>query len=193
MGMNYYARLIPSKEKKAELKATIEADDFDKLVKEVEKTYGRFTAEFGEPQGGKVHLGKSSRGWKFLWNPNVYVIRNGHLEGEERRYVQDPNTAYYLYPLTKQGIRDFVMRKDVAIYNEENEQEDKEEFLKYAFSKSEGLDAKSYEEEDPNVKRWECRSELIDLLEQEGFKFTSWTKSDFYSDGLRFASYTEFS
>lgn len=192
--MNYYARIRPSKERKAELKAAIEADDFDKLVEEVEKTYGRFTVEFGEPKGGKVHLGKSSMGWKFLWNPNVYVIRNGHMEDDEdgiRRYVKDPNTAYYLYPLTKEGIRNFIMRKDIAIYNEEGEYEDKEEFLKYAFSRTDGYDAKTYEE-DTKAKEWKCESELVDLLEQEGFEFTSWTKSDFYSDGLRFATFTDF-
>lgn len=57
----------------------------------------------------------------------------------------------------------------------------------------EAWDAASYEAEYPRESRWQCSSELINLLEREGYKFGSWTRSDFYSDGLRFSTSTDFS
>lgn len=205
MGCNYYARIKPSKERREELKKILESDDFKKIVDEVHKTYGKFNVEFGEVSGGFVHLGKSSGGWKFLWNPNVYVIKNGHMESskdekgvEHRIYVPDPDTAFYLYPLNKKGIKDFINRKDVAIYDEEHRYIDKEEFWEMTQSKDkwqgkEAWDAATYEKEYPNERRWQCKSDLINLLEKEGYEFTSWSRSDFCSDGLRFATCTDFS
>ena len=55
-----------------------------------------------------------------------------------------------------------------------------------------GWDAASYEEHD-NSHIYPITGELTDLLKQEGYKFTSRSNSDFYSDGLRFAGFTEFS
>ena len=57
----------------------------------------------------------------------------------------------------------------------------------------EAWDAATYEAENPDEHHYRCSSDLIDLLEREGFEFTSDTCSDFYSDGLRFATSTEFS
>jgi hypothetical protein len=145
-----------------------------------------------------------SAGWKFLWNPNVYIIRNGHLEdiNGRRTWVEDPNTGKYVYPLTKQGLHDFIFREDVLIYDEYGELQDKEEFWKDALEwgsnrEGGGWDAASYEayemKRDINYRLYPVTGELIDFLKSEGYKFTSWTNSDFYSDGLRFASSTEFS
>ena len=47
-------------------------------------------------EDGEIHLGKRSGGWKFLFNPNY------------ERY----------YPLTKEGLMNFLKRDDVIIYTE---------------------------------------------------------------------------
>lgn len=199
MSCNYYARILPSKERKKELYDAIEANDIPLIIKLMDEMYNPIRVEYGEGYiiGGVVHLGKRSSGWKFLWNPNVFIIRNGHLEDNNgtRRYVSDPDTPLYTYPLTKKGLKSFIDRKDVLIYDEYDELQDKEEFWKMALEwgyekDNEGWDAASYEEKHTS---YPVTGELTDLLKKEGYKFTTYTNSDFYSDGLRFAGFTDFS
>ena len=195
MGTNYYARIIPSKERKKELHDAIEADDFSLISKLKVEMYDSVQLDDDNNIiGGEVHLGKLSHGWKFLWNPNVFAIRQDHLEDSPtgRKYVPDPSIPRYLYPLTKQGLHDFIFRKDVLVYDEYGELQDKEVFWKDAleWGQPDGWDAASYEEKHTS---YPVIGELTDLLKQEGYKFTSYTNSDFYSDGLRFAGFTEFS
>ena len=205
MGTNYYAHIIPSKQRKMKLHHAIDLNDFDLINTLVDEMYGKIKEhwETQEITGGVVHLGKSSGGWKFLWNPNVFVIRHGHLEDKngQRRWVEEPNTGKYLYPLTKQGLHDFIFRKDVLIYDEYHELQDKEEFWQMALSwgydkDNEGWDAASYEayeREQNNYHQYPVTGELTDFLREEGYKFTSSSNSDFYSDGLRFAGFIDFS
>ena len=201
MGCNYYAHIIPSKERKKELHDAIEADDFSLISRLKTEMYDSIQLDDdNEIIGGKVHLGKLSRGWKFLWNPNVFTIRQGHLEDipTGRRYVPDPSIPKYFYPLTKQGLHDFIFREDVLVYDEYGEKQDKEEFWKDAleWGQPDEWDAASYEKyerEHDTYTHYPITGELTDLLKQEGYKFTSYSNSDFYLDGLRFAGYTEFS
>jgi hypothetical protein len=146
-----------------------------------------------------VHLGKRSDGWKFLWNPNVSVIRKGHLEDSPtgRRYIPDPSIPKYLYPLTKKGLKSFIDREDVLIYDEYDELQDKEEFwkmaLEWGYEKDDiGWDADSYYKDHPMEHGYLAGGELIDLLTAKGYKLSRYN-SDFYSDGLRFATSIEFS
>ena len=198
MGTNYYARIIPTKERKKELYDAIEANDFHLIKQFTAEIYGRLEKSYDNDGllGGEVHLGKVSGGWKFLWNPNVYVVRNGHMEDVNgtRRYISDPDTPLYLYPLTKQGLHDFIFREDVLIYDEYEDLQDKEEFWQMAitYAQEDGWDAAGYEKEYPE-HIYPVTGELTDLLKAEGYQFTSMSNSDFYSDGLRFAGYTEFS
>ena len=197
MGCNYYAHIIPSKERKKELHDAIEADDFSLISKLKTEMYDSIQLDDdNEIIGGKVHLGKLSHGWKFLWNPNVFVIRQGHLEDSPtgRRYISDPSIPKYLYPLTKQGLHDFIFREDVLVYDEYGEEQDKKVFWKMAleWGQHDGWDSASYEKE-YKEHIYPVTGELTDLLRQEGYKFTSYSNSDFYSDGLRFAGFTEFS
>ena len=198
MSCNYYARIIPSKERKKELCDAVEANDFHLIRQLTNEMYGRLEKSYDNDEllGGEVHLGKTSYGWKFLWNPNVYVVRNGHMEdvNGQRRYIPDPDTPLYLYPLTKQGLHDFIFREDVLIYDEYNELQDKEEFWQMALShgQEDGWDAAGYEQEYPK-HIYPVTGELTDLLKAEGYQFTSRSNSDFYSDGLRFAGFTDFS
>jgi hypothetical protein len=141
MGTNYFARVIPSKERKEELKKLIDGDDFRAILREMNRVYGEYKLDYDsyKPEGGEVHLGKRSGGWKFLWNPNIILIRNGHMERytddkgmKHSEYVQDPDTAIYLYPLSKKGIKEFIDREDVVVYDEYGEKQDKEKFWKMA-------------------------------------------------------------
>lgn len=206
MGCNYYCHILPSKEDRKNLYDATEANDFSKIKRLVEEMYNpiRFDYETKKIIGGEVHLGKASGGWKFLWDPNVFVVRNGHMEDVNgtRRYVPDPDTAVYMYPLNKKGLKDFIDRKDVLIYDEYDEIQDKEEFwdmaLHWGYDKTNnGWDAAAYEkydaEHNSRYNRYPVTGELTDLLRNEGYKFTSATNSDFYSDGLRFAGFTDFS
>ena len=134
MGTNYYAKIIPTRERKKELHDAIDADDFSLVQKLVDEMYGNLSLDYCDTSnltGGVVHLGKRSGGWKFLWNPNVYVVRNGHSEwtetpgGKSSRWIPEPDTPLYLYPLTKEGIKAFIDREDVVIYDEYGEEQDK--------------------------------------------------------------------
>ena len=78
MGTNFYAHIIPTKERKNKIKNLIDSDKFNLITEEVEKTYGDFKAyEMDETPSGIIHLGKRSAGWKFLWNPNIYLLEMG--------------------------------------------------------------------------------------------------------------------
>ena len=202
MGTNYYAHIIPTKKRKKELYDAIEANDFHLIEQLIKEMYGRIQRSYDNDEiiGGEVHLGKASGGWKFLWNPNVFVIRNGHLEDKNhtRTWVEDPPTALYMYPLTKQGLHDFIFRNDVLIYDEYEELQDKEKFWKMALEwgygeNDKGWDSADYEKEHSRGYSYPVTGELTNLLTQEGYVFTSHTNSDFYSDGLRFSGFIDFS
>lgn len=199
MSTNYYARVLPSHERKKELFDAVEANDFPLINRLTKEMYGTIEKDWdtNEIIGGVVHLGKRSCGWKFLWNPNVFVVRHGHMEDVNgtRKYISEPDTALYTYPLTKKGLKNFIDRDDILIYDEYDELQDKEEFwnmaLTWGYEKDdEGWDAASYE---GKYTSYPVTGELTDLLRSEGFKFTSSSNSDFYSDGLRFAGFTDFS
>lgn len=210
MGTNYYGRIIPNKKRKEELCDLINnSNDFNLIRDEISKTYGRieYPSDANLGNYGVVHLGKRSGGWKFLWNPNIYLIRNGHSEKEKideghyrYHWVKEPNSAYYIYPLTKKGIKEFIDREDIEIYNEYNEKQDKDEFFKMAlewtvWNNKEAWDLKSYTEWEQSQGRYSYigvrDTEYIRLLTQEGFNI-EWPYNDFYSDGLRFSISTKF-
>ena len=212
MGTNYEARIIPSKKRKKELIDAIKADDFTLIGKLREEMYDSIHMDWNTDsiEGGIVHLGKASGGWKFLWNPNVFVIRNGHSEwidnpdgSRSSRWIHEPDTMKYLYPLTKKGIKAFIDREDVVIYDEYDEKQDKEEFWKMAIGWTkwkdpdtgqmvEAWDSDTYYDEHPREAYYQVNNEITDMLIQEGYKLSE-LHDDFYSDGLRFSTSTEFS
>lgn len=204
MGTNYYARIIPSEEDKTRLKQLIDINDFQSINYTISELYGSFNPyEMDDIPKGVIHLGKCSGGWKFLWNPNIYLIRNGHTEKVEiepghsvYKFIRDPDSAYYLYPLTKEGIKSFIDRENVEIFNEYNEKLDKDEFFNEAldwvtWNGKEAWDADSYDLAHPDEKVYSCKNEYTDFLESLGYKLSKY-KNDFFSDGLRFSTSTEF-
>lgn len=206
MGCNYYARLIPTNKRKDELKRLIDSDDWYSIKEEVQKTFSKFEPyTMDEPLEGYIHLCKHSAGWKTLWNPNIYQIRNGHSEFYDNpdgsrgcRFIEEPDTARYIYPLTKKGIKALIDREDIEIYDEYGEKQDKEEFWKDSLTRDKGWrgekpwDGAAYEKEHSMERHYSCRNNYTIFLESLGYKPTSSTWSDFYSDGLRFASTTDF-
>ena len=99
MGTNYYARIIPTKERKKKLIESIEKDNFDSAMELARELYG--DSDSSEVRG-VIHLGKRSGGWKFLWNPNVREVYDGYRNHHTGEWV-DKVTYRYLYPLTKEG------------------------------------------------------------------------------------------
>lgn len=199
MGTNYYARIIPSKKDRLELINLINnpKQEWNNIRRKFSRMYGSFD-KFSH-EGGEIHLGKKSYGWKFLWNPNIYIIRNGHVKTEEiepghykHTFVSEPDTPLYLYPLTKSGIKVFIDREDIRIFNEYDEEIDKEIFFKMALETEDENGKKLYDSESyakENKSYGEYRTEYSNFLESLGFKLSY---SDFYSDGLRFSNTTEF-
>lgn len=204
MGCNYFARIIPSKGRKDELHKAIDVNDISLVKHLVDELYGESHMNWDthDIEGGIVHLGKRSCGWKFLWNPNIYLVRNGysewttHQDGHRSsKWIPEPDSIEYLYPLTKEGIKAFIDRDDIEIYDEYDDKQDKEEFWNMAlkWGEFEGWDAGTYEAEHPSNFPYCHSSDLVEVLKREGYKFTSPSCSDFYSDGLRFSTSTDFS
>jgi hypothetical protein len=200
MGTNFYARIIPKEEDKQKLIDAIN-DDRDDLIEDLaSELYGHRNVY--TRKGNKIHLGKRSCGWKFLWNPNVIRYADGYLD-ENKQYV--PVYKYdYVYPLTKQGITDFCNREDIIIIDEYGEQQDPKEFLEMAFSWGvpDGWIGKTYEE-DPETSSSGYRNYYWSEKYQRGMH----TKADemwfdlgyiveyydFEADGLRFSTSINFS
>lgn len=210
MGTNYYARILPSKKRKDEIKKAIDDNDFNKVNQLIDKTYGIPIYDFieGNFSAGVVHLGKRSAGWKFLWNPNWYKMAKGHTEEKVNdngsktiRWVDDGYDVFKFYDLTKESIKAFIDREDVEIYNEYDEKQDKEEFYEMAINwgydkDNEGWDGDSYEEweknQNPNYTPMNYETDYTRFIKELGFK-TGKYNTDFYSDGIRFSTCTEFS
>ena len=209
MGTNYFARIIPTKERKDKIKQAIDNNDFDEIRYLVNTTYSSPEYDYnGEGYvGGEIHLGKRSGGWKFLWNPNWYKLLKGHTEWEEfeggrsGHWVDDGYDVFKYYDLTKKSIKEFIDREDVEIWDEYGEKQDKEEFWQMAVDwgydkDDEGWDGETYEEwekeQNPNRKTYDYHTEYSKFIEECGFKLNMYG-TDFYSDGLRFATCTDFS
>ena len=195
MGTNYFARILPPTDKLTELKNLIDDDDFEAIKELTTALYGEYTVDFdGNPTGGIVHLGKKSYGWEFLWNPNVYMVKHWHIENG--RLIRDPSTPYYTYPLNKEGILNFINRDDVVLMDEYNEEISKEEFIGTAFIKQNGeCNITTYYQKHPNEYRYQYKvaNDLVEYLQSQSIELDPDTHSEFYSDGLRFSTSTEFS
>lgn len=202
MGTNYYCRIIPSHERRKQICDLImESNDFDEIRNEVIATFGSLEYDYNTQsyQGGVIHIGKKSGGWKFLWDPNIYELHQGHSERDETndasRWVQDPSKPMKLYELTKKSIKEFIFRDDVLVYDEYGDIQDKDEFWKFALS-TKGTDAVSYykeqKEKDRNYHEYSCYNDYVKFLESIGYEI-EFPYHDFYSDGLRFATCAEFS
>jgi hypothetical protein len=208
MGTNYYARIIPKQEDKQKLIDAINNNQFDIVQRESKRLFG--DKDQYENIGGIIHLGKRSGGWKFLWNANVYEYIDGRIN--EDGPWDKTNFKYrheFIYPLTKQGISDFLHRDDVIIISEyyDDELDDNvnrmgedlltaDEFLKMAFEwgQKDGWDSngyKQYQIDNGKVYYDWSDNERNQIWEDLGYKVNN--GCDFYSDGLRFSTSIDFS
>ena len=205
MSTNYYARIIPSKERKEELKKIIDEDDFKSIETLTSELYSRPYFDYDKQTfvGGCVHLGHRAGGWKFLWNPNWYKKAKGHTEevfhngGFHVKYVSDGYDVFKYYDLNKESIKAFIDREDVVIYNEYDEKQDKDDFFNMALNWEikDGYDHETYTEKHKNnVSHFSNLYEscYVKFLKEQGFTINK-GYADFYSDGLRFATTTDFS
>ena len=181
MGTNFYARIIPSEKDKQELIDAINNDNPDLVEELTQELYGTRNEYSGI--GARIHLGKRSGGWKFLWNPNVIKV----WDSDACEYAYN-----YVYPLTREGITNFVMREDVVITDEYDEVQDPAEFLEMTFNWcKDGLDGKEYQT-NPKYNASPCYpdTERNNFWRSLGYEPEYY---DFYSDGLRFSTSVVFS
>lgn len=205
MSTNYYARIIPTKERKEELKKRIDENDFNSIEALTSELYSRpyFNYDKQTIVGGCVHLGHRAGGWKFLWNPNWYKKTKGHTEevfhegGFRVKYVSDGYDIFKYYDLNKESIKAFIDREDIVIYNEYNEKQDKDDFFNMALNWEikDGYDHETYTEKHKDNFYYLSNLYVTDymtFLKEQGFTLNK-GNMDFYSDGLRFATTTDFS
>lgn len=208
MGTNFYLRRIPTKERKEEIKKAIDDNQYERIEHLISETYTNpyYDSETNGYVGGNIHLGKRSSGWKFLWNPNWYRLIEGHFEYKDidegvRRgnYVVDnENKVFKFYDLTKESLQNFIFQDNSEIFDEYGDKQDKEDFWKMALEwcQEDGWDGETYnkweKEQNPNYVPLDYSTDYTRFLEANGCKLNKY-KTDFYSDGLRFSTCTEFS
>ena len=175
MGTNFYARIIPSEQ---DIKSFICSDDIEDAI---EAGDVKSMTEYVK-KGNQIHLGKRSGGWKFVWNPNVFKIN--------RRWR-------YTYPLTKQGITDFLNQEGMMITDEFGKTYEPDEFLEMAFNWCpNGLDAKKYYTDPIYAGSYYYLGVYVEPI----FITNKWKRLGydakygcFYSDGLVFSDNVAFS
>ncbi len=196
MSTNYYLRHRPPLKKINELKMLIEFSKqgvyFDKILKlahEIYDTPGKYESK---ENWGVLHIGKRSAGWKFQWCPNLIEVFNSYID-KDGKYVSSREYKFR-YPLTKQGLTDFIMQEDILVMDECKECQDKAEFLKMAFNweKNGGLDSLTYRAKGEDMIKYSFESEQ-QKFKDLGFNFLSPYQSDFCSDGLRWTVFDDFS
>lgn len=119
MGTNYYARIIPTKERKDKLKKLIDEDKFFDIEEQFEELY----------KNAEIHLGKRSFGWKFLFNPNYekyypltrkglmnflkqdnIIIYNEYFKCDGVfKYTEDPDDSKNKYLWTPEQFMDMAL------------------------------------------------------------------------------------
>lgn len=207
MGTNFYGRIIPSKPRKEELKKSIDDNDFKK-IKDLYKSMFSVADEFTD--GSIFHLGKHSKGWKFLFDANFVS-----------KYNKAKDRLEYLprFVLTKQGLLDFLKNMVVVdeyhlyskydledAYNPNNDPDESglytpEQFFEMVekYNNANNLcdnkfckdvdgtilnSVRSYNNFIENLK--EDLPYLKDTIKYDGY-------SDFYNDGLRWSCFSDFS
>lgn len=155
MGTNYYAiRRLP-RSIKGKICELLENDSYDDAKLLFDNNYE------------KIHIGKQSCGWKFLFNYN--------------------NFNYY--DLNKKSIDNFLRNEDIIFCDEYKDIVNVDEFWKMVESNQDKLDNRTYYQNSENLPfilmAESVPYELKDKYDVECYEF--------YSDGLRFNSSTEFS
>lgn len=159
MGMNYYLkRKVMPPERKAYFQELLDNDDMYRLSQEAEE----------ELKVNRIHIGKSSMGWQFLFDPN-------HL-----KYYQ-PN---------RESVNQFLTQENYSIVDEIGEEMSVEEFWQLVDSKKDKISCAEYYRDHMDELasvQYYMRPDLECAKYDRGL-------SDFITeDGLRFSTSTDFS
>lgn len=155
MGTNYYAvRKLPNSIK-GKIYDLIENNQYEEAKDLFETNYE------------KIHIGKQSYGWKFLFNYN--------------------NFKYY--ELNRKSIDDFLRNDDIMFINEYNEIINIDDFWEMVDRNKDKMDNMEYYKDKENtcfiLLEETVPFDLKDKYNVEGYEF--------YSDNLRFSASTDFS
>lgn len=194
MSTNYYLRRKPTIEQvenlKKQIDETLNGTNFGTVLELVHQMYD--SIDKYDREGGVIHLGKRSCGWKFLWCTNVYKKNTGYWD-EDRQHWIDNYEIVKTYDLTREGLTEFIMRDEFVLVDEFGDVQDKCEFLDMAFNWDvDGWDSLSYRRDHPDGYNWN-ESEHQRIFAELGYMFENKSQSDFYSDGLRFSILDDFS
>lgn len=151
MGTNYYACRKLNKTNKDNAIKLLEEEKYDELV------------EYINENCSKIHIGKQSCGWQFLFNYN--------------------NFKYY--DLNRKSINDFLMKYDII--DEYGNKIPIEDFWYMVDSNMDKVNNKKYYESEPMLPFM-----ILDEVVPFDLKEYKVELHEFYSDGLRFSSSTEF-
>lgn len=154
MGTNFYLRQKISNDKKELMKFLIDQENFDELD------------ELKDMIPKKIHIGKQSWGWKFLWNAN--------------RFEYFDPTIKSLYEFLKSG----------DIYDEYGTKYDFDTFINKKIKITTGCDGLEWCRE--HNERWWCSYEDIDRF-KDTYNVEVNTAGEFYIEGHRFTIHDEFS
>jgi hypothetical protein len=176
MGTNFYARrIIPSENDRIVIGGYIDSADMEDAIESDVSEFDSIAQYVNE--GNEVHLGKRSAGWKFLWNPNVFKIKNRWR---------------YTYPLTKQGITDFLNQEGMVITDDYGKTYEPDEFLAMAFNWCvDGLDNKEYQT-NPKYEAGSYYPDNPKVLEKWRSMGFNPEYYNFYSDGMVFSTCVNF-
>lgn len=176
MGTNYYLKKIPSKARKEELIEAIKKDDVSTIRTLTDNMYNNL-----------IHLGKSSYGWQFDFNPNFKIHFNSKTGDRE---------IIYKFPLTKEGIDNFIRQDGYIIVDEYNEVSmtptiTPDEFWDMVDEKKNGI----IEMDNATNYYWETdrKNAYVNFLKKDYPNGDYSYNTSFVNDGLRFSYFTEFS
>lgn len=155
MGTNFYAVKRLPRSIKGKICEMIENDRYGEAEDLFQTNYQ------------KVHIGKLSYGWKFLFNYNHFKY----------------------YELNRESIDSFLRNKEITLYDEYNRVIPIDEFWLMVDKNQNKIDNKEYYKNTDN-KSFLLLNETIpfDLTNKYDVEYY-----EFYSDGLRFSSSTDFS
>lgn len=183
MGTNYYAYKIPTKKERTKVKAIVEklqneqqnlaelsdADDLHDVVRTVNDLSVELESTVEKLQP-KIHLGKSSHGWQFLWQ---YHPKGGYdLKGKD----YELKGKYYEDNL--ESIKKFLSQEDIRIIDEYGKKFTFEEFFKEIgwklYKTDELYDLTSYYNHlDATGEHYHRFGESREWTSADGLRFTS--------------------
>lgn len=154
MGTNFYAYKKLKKAQKDKILQSLENDEYDSVVFDINQMVN------------KVHIGKQSFGWKFLFNPN----------------------SFKYYEPTMKSIDIFLRGEDILLEDEYGRKIDVGEFWNIVERSKDKIGNKEYNQKYPDEMMFLYGSKCDEIYQQYNPSYF-----EFYNDGLRFSISSEFS